>query len=136
MTVTDASLWVSRFLVDDIFHATSQLWLEKTAGAGLPLVAPTSMFAEVAGAVAHRTGSSQLGYHAVQSIQQVPTLQLVAVSAELGDFAAQVASTYRLRGGDAIYVAVAYQLQVPLVSWDQEQIARVAGFVNASAPEQ
>lgn len=136
MTVTDASLWVSRFLVDDIFHTNSQLWLEKTAGAGLPLVAPTSMLAEVAGAVARRTGSSQLGYHAVQSIQQVPTLQLVAVSAELGDFAAQVASTYRLRGGDAIYVAVAYQLQVPLVSWDQEQIACVAGFVNAYAPEQ
>lgn len=135
MTVIDASVWVSRFLSEDKFHEASRLWLEKTAGAGLLLIAPTSMLAEVAGAIARRTGSSQLGYQIAQHIRQVPSLTLVTISAELGEFAAEVASTYRLRGGDALYVAVASQLQVPLVSWDQEQIARVAGFISVSSPE-
>lgn len=136
MTVTDASLWVSRFLPDDAFHAVSRAWLESLVGKGLPLFAPTHVLAEVAGAVARRTGRSQLGYAVVQQIRQVPTLQLVAISVELGEFAAEVASNYRLRGGDAIYAAVAHHLNVPLVSWDREQITRVAGFIAAYTPDE
>jgi predicted nucleic acid-binding protein len=135
MTVTDASIWVSLFLVDDAFHAECRLWLKGKASQGEPLIAPVIVLAEVAGAVARRTGSSQFGYQAVKRIQQIPTLQLVAISAEMGEFAAEVASTYRLRGADAIYVAVAYQMQMPLVSWDQEQIVRTTGFINAFSPE-
>jgi predicted nucleic acid-binding protein len=125
---------VSRFLIDDTFYAASRSWLQDMTSQGLPLIAPAIMLAEVAGAVARRTGSSQLGYQIAQRIRQVPTLQLVAISAELGDFAAQVASTSRLRGADALYVAVAHQLQMSLVSWDREQIDRTAGFINAYSP--
>lgn len=133
--VTDASLWVSRFQPDDEFHAASRAWLATVVGTGQPLFAPSSMLAEVAGAIARRTGRTQLGYAIAQRIQQVPTLQLVGIDVELGDFAAEVASTYRLRGGDALYVAVAHQLNMPLVSWDKEQIARAAGFVEAFTPD-
>lgn len=136
MTVTDASLWVSRFLPDDSFYAASRVWLENSVGAGLPLFAPASLLAEVAGAVARRTGRTQLGYAIAQRIQQVPTLQLVAIGVELGDFAAEVASNYLLRGGDALYVAIAHQLSVPLVSWDREQVTRVDGFVKAYIPNE
>lgn len=136
MTVTDASLWVSRFLPDDDFHEVSRAWLESSVDAGLSLFAPTHVLAEVAGAVARRTGRTQLGYAVAQRIQQVPTMQLVAISVELGEFAAEVASNYRLRGGDALYAAVAHHLNVPLVSWDREQITRVAGFVPAYRPDE
>jgi predicted nucleic acid-binding protein len=135
MTVTDASLWVSRFLTDDTFHKASHSWLRKTLAAGLTIVAPTHLLAEVAGAVARRTGSSQLGYKIAQQIRRVPTMQLVAIGVDLGEFAAEIASVYRLRGADALYVAVAYQLRMPLVSWDQEQVRRVAGFVDAYTPD-
>lgn len=136
MTVTDASLWVSRFLPDDAFHATSRAWLKNNVAAGRLLFAPTNLLAEVAGAVARRTGRTQLGYAIAQRIQEVPTLQLVAIGVELGDFAAEVASNYRLRGGDALYVAVAHQLSVPLVSWDRDQVTRVGGFVKAYLPNE
>lgn len=135
MTVTDASVWVSRFLTGDAFHMASNLWLKQHIAAGLPLLAPANLLAEVAGAVARRSGSSQLGYQAAQQMLHVPTLQLVTIGADLGDFAAAVASTYRLRGADALYVAVARQLQMPLVSWDQEQVARIKGFVEAFTPD-
>jgi predicted nucleic acid-binding protein len=53
----------------------------------------------------------------------------------VGDLAAEIASTYRLRGGEALYVAVAYQFQVPLVSWDDEQLSRVVGYIKAYRPD-
>ena len=135
MIVTDASVWVSRFLTGDAFHVASNLWLKQQITAGLPLLAPANLLAEVAGAVARRSGSSQLGYQAAQQVLRVPTLQLVSIGVDLGDFAAAVASTYRLRGADALYVAVARRLQVPLVSWDQEQVTRIKGFVEAYTPD-
>ena len=135
MTVTDASVWVSRFLVGDAFHEASRVWIENTVSEGSALICPTSMLAEVAGAVARRTGSTQLGYHVARQIRQVPALQLVSITPEVGDLAAGIASTYRLRGGDALYVAVAYQFQMPLVSWDDEQLLRVAGYIETVRPD-
>lgn len=135
MTVTDASVWVSRFLKGDVFHEASRDWLQKTVSEGFALICPTSMLAEVAGAVARRTGSTQLGFHVVRQIRQVPSLQLVSITPEVGGLAAEIASTYRLRGGDALYVAVAYQFQMPLVSWDEEQLSRVAGYIDTARPD-
>jgi predicted nucleic acid-binding protein len=134
--VVDASVWVSRFLSQDAFHAVSRTWLIETTVAGTSLVAPTIMLAEVSGAIARRVGDVKLGYQIVQQIRQLPTLQLTALDESLAQFSAQIASHYQLRGADAIYVAVAHHLQMPLVSWDQEQIDRSTNLITAYMPAQ
>ena len=134
MIVVDASVWVSRFLPEDAFHQTSRAWLIEMTAAGVALIAPTIALAEVAGSIARRTGSEQLGYQIVQQIRQLPTVQFIAVDAALGQLAAQIASTYRLRGADAVYMAVAQRLQIPLVSWDQEHLERAAAGVATFRP--
>jgi predicted nucleic acid-binding protein len=134
MIAVDASVWVSRFLPDDAFHQASRTWLIETTTAGKALVAPTIMLAELSGSIARRTGNDQLGYLIVQQIRQLPTLQLITVDDALGQLAAQIASTYRLRGADAVYLAVAQRLQIPLVSWDREQLNRAAEVVTAYQP--
>ena len=135
MTVTDASVWVSRFLNDDAFHTASLRWLTEMIADERAVVAPASMLAEVAGAIARRTGKTQMGYEVVQRIRRVPSLQLVAIDPDLGNYAAEIASSYRLRGADAMYVAVAHRLQLPLVSWDREQLERAASLIRTSSPE-
>lgn len=134
MSVVDASVWVSRFLPDDAFHDASRAWLIQVTASGQPLVAPAIALAEVSGAIARRTGDTELGYRIVQQIRQLPTLQLISVDVGLGQLAAQIASERQLRGADAVYVAVAHQLQLSLVTWDQEQMDRVQGFVSAFTP--
>jgi predicted nucleic acid-binding protein len=134
MIAVDASVWVSRFLPDDAFHQASRTWLIETTTAGKALVVPTIMLAELSGSIARRTGNDQLGYLIVQQIRQLPTLQLITVDDALGQLAAQIASTYRLRGADAVYLAVAQRLQIPLVSWDREQLNRAAVLVTAYQP--
>ena len=93
------------------------------------------MLAEVSGAIARRTNDRQLGSQIIQQIRQLPTLQLIAVDDSLGQFSAQLASELRLRGADAIYVATASQLQLPLISWDREQIGRAGELIDARTPE-
>jgi predicted nucleic acid-binding protein len=49
--------------------------------------------------------------------------------------AASLAADVRLRGGDAVYVAAARRLDLPLITWDSEQRQRAAGLVVVRAPD-
>jgi len=45
-----------------------------------------------------------------------------------------LATIYKLRGADAVFVALAKVEAVPLVSFDQEQLTRPAGAVTTLHP--
>ncbi len=61
-------------------------------------------------------------------------LLLVHASDELAEAAGAIAATHRLRGADAVYVALAAHLNAPLITWDQEQIERTTGAISAITP--
>ncbi|MFW5943585.1 MAG: PIN domain-containing protein, partial [Chloroflexota bacterium] len=88
----------------------------------------------VAGAIVRRTDDTDLGHKVVDHVLSTPNLHLVNLDKELGKLAAQLAAEHRLRGADAIYVAVAHRLQVPLISWDREQVERAKAVIIARTP--
>jgi predicted nucleic acid-binding protein len=135
MIVIDASVWVSRILVEDLFHTVSQAWLRSQAAKGHLLVVPSLFFAEVGGAVARRTGSTGTGVDAIQRIARVPALRVVALNRELGMEAGRLAAQLRLRGADAVYVALARRLNTPLATWDEELLQRAGQAVAIVRPE-
>ncbi|CAN5817768.1 hypothetical protein BH23CHL2_BH23CHL2_07560 [soil metagenome] len=57
-------------------------------------------------------------------------IQIVSLHAALGSHAAWVSAKYRLRGAGAMYVAVADELGLPLVTWDRELLHRAASIVD------
>jgi predicted nucleic acid-binding protein len=128
--VVDASVWISRFITTDVNHTQSYLWFRWITDQSELVVEPTLVLAEVAGAVARRTGLSELGMGAVILLQNVPGVSLVSVDADLAQFSADVAARLRLRGADAIYVALAQRLGVPLITWDIEQRDRGRGIAT------
>ena len=134
MNVVDASVWVSLFVGSDAHHFESRRWFEEGVGRGATVVAPAIVLAEIAGAVARRTGRCSDGDAAVRLATRVPGIRLVNVNRHVGIHAASLASELRLRGADAVYVAVADLLEVPLVTWDDEQIGRAGGRVTAVRP--
>lgn len=136
MIVVDASVWVSHLIEQDVNHVASRRWLVKTIDQGAGIAAPGLLLAEVAGAVARRTGHPRLGHHAAEHISSTPGLRLVPGEPELAVAAAALAADLQLRGPDAIYVAVAQHLAIPLVTWDKEQLERSAGVVKTLTPEQ
>jgi len=134
--VVDARVWVSRLLPQDAHHAATRDWLERhLRDAGLT-ASPTLALAEVAGAVARRTASPRLGKRAVRSLLTLPDLRLVAVDRRPALEAARLAADLALRGADAVYVAAALNLGVPLVSWDTEQRERGRRVVRIQTPDE
>jgi predicted nucleic acid-binding protein len=129
--VIDASVLVSWFHRADPFHQASRAWLRQHLLAGGQIYAPWLLQSEVAGALTRRTGDQALGARAARWVRSLPELHLVALDAAVGQRAADLAVGLRLRGADAVYVAVADQLQLSLVTWDREQRERGG---NASPP--
>ena len=135
MTVVDASVWVSRLVPHDVHHAASRQWLLQELADGHLLVAPVLLLAEVAGAVSRRTARPLLARRTTRSLLRLPGLRLVPLGRRLGPEAAELAADLGLRGADAVYVATARRLGLPLVTWDVEQRERAARLIAVRAPD-
>jgi predicted nucleic acid-binding protein len=133
--VVDASVVVSRLVPHDVHHEASRRWLMQYPAAGGLLISPTLLLAEVAGAVARRTRKPRLARRAVEAVLRLPALRLVPVDDVLARTAANLAAKLRVRGADAIYIATAAALRVPLATWDLEQRDRAAHVVDVFVPE-
>jgi predicted nucleic acid-binding protein len=134
MMVVDASVWVSRLVPQDIHHTASRRWLERRVADGELLSAPMFLLSEVAGAISSRTGEPALARQAVERLTRFPALRLVSVDQRLGKESARLAADLRMRGADAVYVALARLLNVPLVTWDDEQMTRGREVIQAQLP--
>jgi predicted nucleic acid-binding protein len=132
--VVDASVWVSRLVAGDAHHARSQGWFSAQGATGHRLIAPALVLAEVAGAIRRRTGQPRLAAAAINLIQRLPTLRLVPIDADLALSAAELSGEHGMRGADALYVATALQLGVPLVTLDREQRLRASAVIVVETP--
>jgi predicted nucleic acid-binding protein len=136
--VVDASLWVSSFASDDVHYGTSRSWMEKYVANNGLFAAPSIVFIEVAAAISRRTGDSQLAKQVVRNLKQsriISTLEIISLKSNLIQAAVIIAADLHLRAADAIYVAVARQLSIPLISWDREQVQKAGTLVAAFTPD-
>ena len=133
MYVPDASVWVARFWRNDPRHADAYEWLQRATQSGQPIYAPTFLLAEVSGAISRRVGTVRSAQEAVREIRTMSTsdeITFFELDEELLNESVDIAARYRLRGADAIYVAVAHVANSTLVTLDNEQRDRAAGLVE------
>ncbi len=132
--VVDASVLVSQLIPYDINHNPSLLWLNQFSAAGGLLVAPVFLQIEVATAISRLTGKPALVRKALDDLNNTERMDFVPLDSALVQTAIDVGTDLRLRAGDSIYVALARQLNIPLVSWDKEQLQRTANVITTYTP--
>jgi predicted nucleic acid-binding protein len=129
MAVIDASIYVAWMNANEPEHASSWAWLMAARSRREPLVAPVILLAEVGSALSRGLGEAQLAQQTVEQLEHSGLIELVPVTLPLARRAAAIAAKYRIRGCDAIYVALAEQRGEELVSLDQQQIERAVQVV-------
>lgn len=132
--VVDASVWVSRLVAQDSNHMAAVGWVNRHIRAGGTFVSPVLLAIKVAGAVRRRTGSSADFSSAVDALYTFGAMSLVSMDQALIAEATQLSSQPGLRGPDAVYVAVAKQLALPIVSFDTEQLTLPAHLIQTIRP--
>jgi len=134
MPVVDASVCVAIFNEDDLGHLDAAAWFVAASLDEEPIVAPAILLAEVGGALARAMMDDSTPMEVVTLLRSGRLLELFVVDERLAARAATIAAAFRIRGADAIYVALADQLGIPLITSDRQQLERGGRLVTARAP--
>lgn len=124
MYVLDSSVWVSHFVVADVFHELSAGFVNSLVKQRPQLASPSLLLPELGGAVSRRSGNSRLADSIVALVQNLPYIHLVPLDERLAQNSASLAVRLELKGADAVYLALAQDVDVPLVTWDDEMLKR------------
>jgi predicted nucleic acid-binding protein len=89
---------------------------------------------ETASGVARVTHQTVLGTQAASQIYTIPFIEIVPIDQDLVNETASVAAQFKLRGADAVFVALAKLKSIPLVSFDNEQLTRSASIITTVRP--
>lgn len=132
----DASVFVNAFNPHEEGHAGSLEILTAIQDRGDPVIVPTLLVPEIASAVARATDDSAGAMQYAHAAAALSHVTLVPLTPALARQASELAATHRLRGADAVYLAVARRYGTTLVSRDEEQRARGAAIAICQTPEQ
>jgi predicted nucleic acid-binding protein len=134
MIVIDANVWVSALLPHDRFHASSQPYIDTLLHTGVLMVVPTLFLTEVSASIARQTTPAD-GQRARIKLRAIDVFRWITVDDALADAAADFGAELQLRGADSIYVTIAHQLGVPLISWDNDHLTRAIQRITVYTPE-
>ena len=134
--IIDASVWVANVLEKDAHHAVSQGFMRRFIKARQMASVPLLLWAEIAGAVARRTGDADRGIKVAELISTQTWVRGVPVDASLASESMRLAAMLKLRGADAVYVALATIRREPLITLDSEMLERASNVTEVLTPEQ
>jgi predicted nucleic acid-binding protein len=136
--IIDTSVWVSRLLPHDSNHQAARTRIDSHILNGGFFVAPMIFVIEVASAIARETlppNNPQADAHkAVSQLYALPIMRLVPMDQALVDDATDLAADHKIRGADALFVALARQLGLPLLTFDKYQLKQPQAVVVTIRP--
>lgn len=130
----DASVFVNAFNPHEEGHAQSLSLLAAIQESGDPIIVPTLVLPEIGAAVARASGDSAGALQYLTATAALVTL--VPLTVAMARQAAELATSHRVRGADAVYLAVARRYGTTVVSRDEEQRARGSAVVTCQTPEE
>jgi predicted nucleic acid-binding protein len=121
-------------VLQDTNHIPARAWLQTFIGSGSQLAGPMILVVETAAALSRLTGAPTVAHNAIVYLHSFAPMSLVPMEQPLVDEAADTAANLGLRAADAMYLALAKRLGVPLVTFDQEQLVKAAGIISVVRP--
>ena len=134
MAIVDASVYVALIRPQEEAHAECWTWLREVHAAGEEITAPAILVAEVGAAIGRGVGDPELARRAIQQILDGNVVELVPLTLSLAARAGAIAIDHRIRGADAVYVALAERCHDELITLDRQQLERGAAVVTTRRP--
>lgn len=134
--VVDASVFVADTITTEPHHAEAHGLLLELPTRGVATHVPSIVWSEIAAAVARGAGEPSLALRAVALYRQWPGIRTTPVDEGLVDRAVVLAANQRIRGCDAIYVALAQSLGAALITLDGQQRSRAPSGIAIFTPRE
>lgn len=136
MFTLDANIFVRDVDPREPGHDVCHALIQRLRLGGEPIVVPLLILAEIAGSVSRTRNDPMRARVFVEIVRDLPSITFLPLDEQLAQAATELAADYRLRGADAVYVAVARQAGTTLVTLDDEQRVRAATVVPTRTPAQ
>jgi predicted nucleic acid-binding protein len=134
--VIDASVWISTLRSDEVHRHISLEWSIAWTTSSKSFSVPAIFPPEVAGALGRLQVDRQAILKVMDEMLSARLFTIHPIDFALAERAAHLALDTGIRGADALYVTLAQTLNVPLVTWDREQLERTGQIVDAITPAQ
>ena len=134
MYCIDASVILSAIRPKELFSVKSQFFLGKLKADGLKVFCPEIIIPEITSGLFRATKDAKISYDFSLIMRGLPNFSFVAVDSRLADLAAWIVTETGLRGADAIYVALAYDYQLELITLDKEQLQKGKKVIKTRTP--
>jgi predicted nucleic acid-binding protein len=134
VSVVDASVFVAAVSPDEKHHDQAVVWLNWALAETDTLDVPAIVLSEVAAAISRGQDDNDLAKRALNLLLGTDLIRIFPVTQEMAKRAAKIGIEQRIRGCDAVYVALAEQLGSDLVSLDQQQVERGTAVISTRHP--
>lgn len=134
MLTIDANVFIAASSPTEKAHADSDLFLSRIRQDKLFLYCPTLLLPEIVSGIIRPTSSVVVAQLTLIGVQNFPLMHWAKLTRARAEAAVQMAESCRLRGADAVYVAVAQEFGTTLVTWDAEVLARGTGAASVLSP--
>jgi predicted nucleic acid-binding protein len=129
-------VWITTLRSNEIYHRVSLEWVVAWTSASGLLCVPAHFPAEITGVLGRQQLDHQYVLDVLAEILSEPPFAVHPIVFTLGERAARIALMTGIRGSDAVYVALAEHLNVPLVTWDRAQLERTGRIIEVMTPSQ
>jgi predicted nucleic acid-binding protein len=134
MYCIDASVIVNAHLPKEPYSFKSKAFLDLIKQENAKVFLPEIIIPEIASALKRATENPELAYQFAISLRDIPNFSLVPVDSHLANLAASIVSKTGLKGADAIYVALALDYNLELITLDKDQLERSKGIIKVRKP--
>jgi len=134
MFTIDASVHINALDLSETGSAESQMFLAYAHRGEAAVYSPTLLIVEVCATVARVFDDPDRGLAMMNAIRGLPGQIWVPLDEIIAQVAGQLGATYRLRGADSIYAAVAKCYNATLVTLDRQQLERLAPAIAVKRP--
>ncbi|MBC8496204.1 MAG: type II toxin-antitoxin system VapC family toxin [Chloroflexi bacterium] len=134
MAVIDASVYVALVSEHEEAHKESWDWFQQAITNQEKIIAPAIILAEVGAAISRGVDDPSLAHRIVQELEISKIIQITPIPLPLAKRAAAIAIDNKIRGCDAIYVALAEREATSLITLDRQQLERSANIVMTKSP--
>jgi predicted nucleic acid-binding protein len=133
--VVDTSVLVSASLHREAGHREAAGVVSELGRQRIEIVVPALLIVELMSALS-RNGFRAERVRELVAAYRAGRFTLTPVDLALAELAGDIALLHHVRGADCIYLALARELRLPLVTLDREQRERAPADVEVLTPEQ
>ncbi len=134
MYCIDASVIVNSQLEREPYYSQSKAFLIMVKEKNLKVFLPEIVIPEITSGILRATMDDNFAFQFANNLRSISNFPFVPVDSKLANLASWIICKTKLKSADAIYIALAFDYNLELVTLDKEQLEKGKKFVKVRRP--